>query len=60
MFNFHLAVITVHPLNEFNNITSEEVQKCHWGRPFFYIQYSSGIDPFQYFYIIKNLKKQVP
>lgn len=28
--------------------------------PFFYIQYSSGIDPFQYFYIIKILKKQVP
>jgi len=28
--------------------------------PVFYIQYSSGIDPFQYFHIIKNLKKQVP
>lgn len=25
---------------------------------FFYIQYSSGIDPFQYFYIIKNLKNR--
>lgn len=30
------------------------------GKTLFYIQYSSGIDPFQYFYIIKNLKKQVP
>jgi hypothetical protein len=26
--------------------------------PFFYIQYSSGIDPFQYFYIIKNQKNR--
>jgi len=49
----------VHPQNEFNNITSAEGSKMHIGEdPVFYIQYSSGIDPFQYFYIIKNLKNR--
>lgn len=35
---------------------AESEKSCTLGKTFFYIQYSSGNDPFQYFYIIKNLK----